>query len=541
MKKTLFFIAILLAPIYATCQIQLPTPDTYLGFPNTTQDPMATDINGIASNIENTGAASTDLDIGEYHHLVVWDYNHRDYAELAYFEINNYVNVELDHAYDPDVVAVGQYAQVVYESFGDIYFEVWEISNYGGNLSLDRISSEPELIGAGTHPNIDIHKVESTGVNKTAITFQDPNNNIRCTVGDIMGNYGPNNIVVENASSPDVCIYNFNNLYSISVVYSKFFTEYVGFQHVEKQKIAVKSAKSSNNIYDFDNPEDIIDETGSFEGNRLLNPRIAAPAPASSDKDYAVIYRYKKFVLGQNSTSTYNYIRLARCWGPITGLVSYFNKSNVNTDTYLTTNHSAFFDSHLPNSSYRINQLYKERLAEKPVLSFTTQGTIITAWSNRFVPFLYLGTQLLSRIANNEGNFLFPNTSTISSYSQVNSELKANSIVIPSVAARFSEDHQKLIAWVGGENISYKYIGNNEQYFSIYVENNTLSPYPNPFSSSINFKLEEASLIKLYNISGELILAKKLKAGTQILKTDNLANGIYFLKTNTTTFKVVKQ
>ncbi|MEI8271115.1 MAG: family 16 glycosylhydrolase [Paludibacter sp.] len=66
-----------------------------------------------------------------------------------------------------------------------------------------------------------------------------------------------------------------------------------------------------------------------------------------------------------------------------------------------------------------------------------------------------------------------------------------------------------------------------------------LQVYPTKFSDVINVKTDTPTSVKLFNSLGKEILQKDI-TGDETLKTNQLASGIYFLKTDNKTFKLIK-
>lgn len=56
--------------------------------------------------------------------------------------------------------------------------------------------------------------------------------------------------------------------------------------------------------------------------------------------------------------------------------------------------------------------------------------------------------------------------------------------------------------------------------------------FPNPFTNEVSISLEKDELIQVFNSDFKLILEQDMKSGSNELKTDFLANGVYFLKTS---------
>ena len=73
--------------------------------------------------------------------------------------------------------------------------------------------------------------------------------------------------------------------------------------------------------------------------------------------------------------------------------------------------------------------------------------------------------------------------------------------------------------------------------------------YPNPFSSSVNLKIEKQSIdnlsFQLFDISGKLILNQKVNSSETLIPMETLANANYFLKVmdnnkEVQSFKIIK-
>jgi hypothetical protein len=70
---------------------------------------------------------------------------------------------------------------------------------------------------------------------------------------------------------------------------------------------------------------------------------------------------------------------------------------------------------------------------------------------------------------------------------------------------------------------------------SLYGTNGAVTVYPNPFSTSTNIQLNDASQInsyemKIYNVAGEEVMNLKLTASLTTVSTSALASGMYFYK-----------
>ena len=94
----------------------------------------------------------------------------------------------------------------------------------------------------------------------------------------------------------------------------------------------------------------------------------------------------------------------------------------------------------------------------------------------------------------------------------------------------------------GGPILAVKDSNNNETL--------AITTYPNPFYNDINIASKNASsivgkVVKLYNVTGNLITSQILQSQTNTLHVDNLPSGIYFLKIEggkkPIVYKVIKQ
>lgn len=63
--------------------------------------------------------------------------------------------------------------------------------------------------------------------------------------------------------------------------------------------------------------------------------------------------------------------------------------------------------------------------------------------------------------------------------------------------------------------------------------------YPTQFSNQIHIKTENSVQIKLYNLTGKLVLEKNIEKN-DVLLTEYLPSGIYFLEAGEKTFKLIK-
>jgi hypothetical protein len=65
--------------------------------------------------------------------------------------------------------------------------------------------------------------------------------------------------------------------------------------------------------------------------------------------------------------------------------------------------------------------------------------------------------------------------------------------------------------------------------------------YPNPVSDKLHFMLNENSTVKLFSITGELLLEKKCATGENELNMDKLADGLYLIVVLGKTYHIIKK
>jgi hypothetical protein len=109
-------------------------------------------------------------------------------------------------------------------------------------------------------------------------------------------------------------------------------------------------------------------------------------------------------------------------------------------------------------------------------------------------------------------------------------------------------------AGLGTHNITYSYtdanLCSNTDIITITVIGctgidpsgaNEIVVYPNPFTNSISLSgIEGITEVKLYNALGEILSNWIITEGNNIINTENLRSGIYFLTIGTTTKKIIK-
>jgi ligand-binding sensor domain-containing protein len=67
--------------------------------------------------------------------------------------------------------------------------------------------------------------------------------------------------------------------------------------------------------------------------------------------------------------------------------------------------------------------------------------------------------------------------------------------------------------------------------------NSEMSVYPNPVTSEVTFELDKDAEITLVNSLGQYVLHKKMNDGLNILNVSSLTNGLYFIKSEDSSFK----
>lgn len=93
---------------------------------------------------------------------------------------------------------------------------------------------------------------------------------------------------------------------------------------------------------------------------------------------------------------------------------------------------------------------------------------------------------------------------------------------------------------------AYKLLPRNSNDVSVFVsvlENNnqTLKIYPNPLNqTNLNITIENNTIVRLFDLSGQLIKTYHLKSGNNILDLDFLNKGLYMIKCNSKTYTIAK-
>ncbi|MFA5045623.1 MAG: family 16 glycosylhydrolase [Paludibacter sp.] len=71
------------------------------------------------------------------------------------------------------------------------------------------------------------------------------------------------------------------------------------------------------------------------------------------------------------------------------------------------------------------------------------------------------------------------------------------------------------------------------------VHDSNVKVFPTKFSDKINIDADAPTRIKIFDNLGKILVDRKI-SGNVIINTSNFSNGIYFLQTNTKTFKLIK-
>ena len=108
----------------------------------------------------------------------------------------------------------------------------------------------------------------------------------------------------------------------------------------------------------------------------------------------------------------------------------------------------------------------------------------------------------------------------------------------------------RIIKWRFGVKISsimYEmminvYLGENMLTTSevAITEKESIKVYPNPTTDMIHFRLDKISIVQLYDSLGRLILSHKYEPGDVMINISQQPAGIYFLKLENQTVKIVK-
>ena len=73
------------------------------------------------------------------------------------------------------------------------------------------------------------------------------------------------------------------------------------------------------------------------------------------------------------------------------------------------------------------------------------------------------------------------------------------------------------------------------------LEREPFKVYPNPTNNTIHFSLEKASIVHIYDSSGRLILSQKYETGNVVIDLSQQTAGVYFLKIDDRTVRIVRE
>ncbi|MHB9142812.1 MAG: family 16 glycosylhydrolase [Paludibacter sp.] len=71
------------------------------------------------------------------------------------------------------------------------------------------------------------------------------------------------------------------------------------------------------------------------------------------------------------------------------------------------------------------------------------------------------------------------------------------------------------------------------------VHDSNVKVYPTKFTDNLNIDVDSPTRIKIFDNIGKVLVDKKI-SGNEIINTSNFSNGIYFLQSDTKTFKLIK-
>ena len=76
---------------------------------------------------------------------------------------------------------------------------------------------------------------------------------------------------------------------------------------------------------------------------------------------------------------------------------------------------------------------------------------------------------------------------------------------------------------------------------SVDIATEDLTVYPNPSTDDFTIESKNEISIVITNILGETILSQQLQQGKNKINLSDHASGVYFIKNNNSTFKIIKQ
>ena len=83
--------------------------------------------------------------------------------------------------------------------------------------------------------------------------------------------------------------------------------------------------------------------------------------------------------------------------------------------------------------------------------------------------------------------------------------------------------------------ISTAVLGTND------LSKSTVNIYPNPVENILYIEVKDADKAEIYNITGAKITEKTLQKGKNQIDVSSLQKGVYIIKVNNSTFKVIKK
>ncbi|MGZ5221287.1 MAG: LamG-like jellyroll fold domain-containing protein [Chitinophagaceae bacterium] len=142
----------------------------------------------------------------------------------------------------------------------------------------------------------------------------------------------------------------------------------------------------------------------------------------------------------------------------------------------------------------------------------------------------------------NSREFIVQHSSNGSSYNSIGNIAAAGN---SAIRQQYSFVHSNPVSGTNYYRILQQDIDGRSDYSKVVsivypTQNRQIIAYPNPVTDgALNLQLTEAATITLYNSSGELVMSRKLAAGTQLLNMSHLAKGIYRLKAGNETISIV--
>lgn len=203
----------------------------------------------------------------------------------------------------------------------------------------------------------------------------------------------------------------------------------------------------------------------------------------------------------------------------------YLNGALVDSKTISTTTQSVLWNT-LPTGLY-----IGRYMATTPSEASYFKGLVddVRLWRT---------TRSASEIAQNYNAKLAGNETNLAAYWNFNEG--EGTVAGDAAANNYDGNLKNGPVWVASSTSCWGVgIDENQEFASIKM-------YPNPFNHTLIIEgLEEETFISVYDVSGKLIYSKSKSSSTTQLNTENLSNGIYFIKLisnmGTKSFKMVKQ